>query len=688
MKLTTLSKVTKTFLAGAFLSSTVLLTGCGGSDQEISLEPVNADASGYVVMNFALSDIPFPHDALFSGSTDGTLNIPVDDPENYADPRVAMNAIDGFSTSAPITFKTSQALDVADSNTNGLSDIFETGVVVYKTSVVIDPESGARVIASIDGQLIPGVDYFPVVSDAATSAQNIAILPLKPLEPKTTYLITVNNAVLDRDGDPLKKSIYYSALSGTESLVGTAYEDLQPLQQLTLAHLNALVNAGKDTASLVASWSFTTQSIGAVLTDVQTQVSNSSLGVVDTGKDTSIVGGAGLAQLYAGTMSVPYYSGIPSEANPIAPLNTFWKSADGALLSFLNATPAKNADATIPVLMSVPKIGTKPDAGWPVVIFQHSVTESRTNLLAIADTLANAGFAAVAIDMPLHGVTDTESALYMGALERTFNVDYVTQDGEDVLAAAPDGVIDTSGRHFINLSHLVVTRDNLRQAVSDLMQLRSALENFQSGGLLDASQVSFVGHSLGAMVGGIYQAFESADEAVYAMPGLQAPYLLAASASFAPEIEAGLAAQGVVTGSSEYQQFLLAAQTVVDSADPVNYVSHLANNTLLFEVVGNEVLGNAPDQTIPNAVATAPLAGTNPWIALQDLNLVSPSANVLTAVTDGKGVMQFTDGHHGSILIPSDGDDVVVTQTMQEAMASFLTSGGTSVTVSDDSTVK
>jgi triacylglycerol lipase len=163
---------------------------------------------------------------------------------------------------------------------------------------------------------------------------------------------------------------------------------------------------------------------------------------------------------------------------------------------------------------------------------------------------------------------------------------------------------------------------------------------------------------------------------------------LAASASFAPEIEAGLAAQGVVTGSSEYQQFLLAAQTVVDSADPVNYVSHLANNTLLFEVVGNEVLGNAPDQTIPNAVATAPLAGTNPWIALQDLNLVSPSANVLTAVTDGKGVMQFTDGHHGSILIPSDGDDVVVTQTMQEAMASFLTSGGTSVTVSDDSTVK
>ncbi|MBO1926273.1 lipase [Thiomicrorhabdus sp. 6S2-11] len=688
MKLTTLSKVTKTFLAGAFLSSTALLTGCGGSDQEISLEPVNADASGYVVMNFALSDIPFPHDALFSGSTDGTLNIPVDDPENYADPRVAMNAIDGFSTSAPITFKTSQALEIADSNTNGLSDIFESGVAVYKTSVVIDPETHARVITAIDKQLVPGVDYFPVVSDAETDAKNIAILPLKPLEPKTTYLITVNNTVVDSDGDPLKKSIYYSALSGTESLVGTVYQELEPLRQLTLAHLSAIAGEGHNTDNVVASWSFTTQSIGAVLTDVQTQVSNSSLGVVDTGKDTSIVGGAGLAQLYAGTMSVPYYSGTPSEANPIAPLNTFWKSADGALLSFLNTTPAKNADATIPVLMSVPKIGTKPDAGWPVVIFQHSVTESRTNLLAIADTLANAGFAAVAIDMPLHGVTDTESALYMGALERTFNVDYVTQDGEDVLAAAPDGVIDTSGRHFINLSHLVVTRDNLRQAVSDLMQLRSALENFQSGGLLDASQVSFVGHSLGAMVGGIYQAFEPADEAVYAMPGLQAPYLLAASASFAPEIEAGLAAQGVVTGSSEYQQFLLAAQTVVDSADPVNYVSHLANNTLLFEVVGNEVLGNVPDQTIPNAVATAPLAGTNPWIALQDLNLVSPSANVLTAVSDGKGVMQFTDGHHGSILIPSDGNDVVVTQTMQEAMASFLASGGTSVTVSDDSTVK
>ena len=45
--------------------------------------------------------IPFPNDLLFAGTTDLTLNIPVTDAGNFSDPKVAMNALDGFSTSAP-----------------------------------------------------------------------------------------------------------------------------------------------------------------------------------------------------------------------------------------------------------------------------------------------------------------------------------------------------------------------------------------------------------------------------------------------------------------------------------------------------------------------------------------------------------------------------------------------------------
>lgn len=680
MKLNTMSKLTRTALTATLLSASLLLSGCGGSDQDIDLAPVNSDDARYVVMNFALSDIPFPHDALFSGSTDGTLNIPVDDPSNYADPKVAMNAVDGFSTSAPITFKVNTLLDLSDAQQNTIPDVLESGVSIYQLTLT---QSGFVV----SDTLTLGVDYVPAVSAADSSQTRIAILPLKPLNPQSTYVVAVNDAVTDNAGDSLAKSFFYKALSGTESLVGTSYEDLEPLRQLTLAQLNALANEGVDVSKINASWSFTTQSIGSVLENLAQEIDNNSLMVADTGATTSNFGGAGAAQLYAGTLTLPYFGGVPSQSNPVAPLNTFWHGSGGNLLTSNNPSPAKKSDATVPVLMSVPNIGVKPDSGWPVVIFQHGITQNRGNLLTIADRLAAAGFAAVAIDMPLHGISPNSSLAPLrinGVTERTFDVDYVTEnESGNVTAAIPDANADSSGRHFINLSHLVVTRDNLRQAVADLMQLRSGIENMDSAGLLDSSQISFAGHSLGAMVGGIYQSIEPADEAVYAMPGVQIAYFLAESANYSAEIATGLAANGIQVPSAEYQQFLLATQTVVETVDPLNYVANLVNPSLLFEVVGNDA-GNLPDQTIPNSVATAPLAGTEPWIALQALNPVSGSQ----AIQQGKGVMRFTDGYHGSILLPSDNDDQVVTQTMQEAMASFFVSDGVAVQITDDSTVQ
>jgi hypothetical protein len=47
------------------------------------------------------SIVPFPTNLLLQGTGDLTLNIPVADATNYADPQVALNALDGFSTTAP-----------------------------------------------------------------------------------------------------------------------------------------------------------------------------------------------------------------------------------------------------------------------------------------------------------------------------------------------------------------------------------------------------------------------------------------------------------------------------------------------------------------------------------------------------------------------------------------------------------
>src|SRR2546430_15451344 len=129
----------------------------------------------------------------------------------------------------------------------------------------------------------------------------------------------------------------------------------------------------------------------------------------------------------------------------------------------------------------------KPPTGWPIVIFQHGITANRTNVLAIAEAFAQAGIVAIAIDLPLHGLTapsdPTKPSTYLyassanpfyaglglpasGSIERTFDLDTLNNT---TLAPVPDGVIDGSGLHFLNLSSLLTTRDNLREASTDLV---------------------------------------------------------------------------------------------------------------------------------------------------------------------------------------------------------------------------
>jgi len=674
----------------AIVSLVVLLAGCGGSDQTISLDSVAgtpdqiAETQGSVVMDFTTSNIPFPHDALFSGSEDGTLNIPVEDATDVSDPTVALNALDGFSTTSPITFSLTKAMDTADANANTIADVLELGVKVFKTTS--DPVTKA--VLSVDSQLIPGVDYFPMAVDA----QTVAIVPIKPLLPKTTYLMVVSDSLKDEDGLSLTKGIIYESLSGTEVLTGSL-EGLESLRQLTLAQLAAVSGEISSEELIIASWTFTTQSTADVLSTLQAGVSNETIAVVDTSLKTDVVGGSGKAHIYSGTLTVPYYLTTPSETNPIAPLTGYWKGVEGSLVTQFNPSPVKTEDATIPVLMTKPAEGatglTKPADGWPVVIFQHGVSQNRGNIFAVADALAQAGYATIAIAMPLHGISaeDTLASFRIdGISERQFDVDYVTQDETGAITeATPDGVVDTSGRHYINLSSLLTMRDNVRQSISDLMHLKASLpflSNTVGNNIVDSSKVAFVGHSLGGIVGGVFTDLldDELESAVFAMAGTQASYLLAGSPEFGPEIIEGLAAQGIEAGSADFNKFLLAAQTVVDSADPVNYVSGITTASLMIEVVGIDTASQ--DQVVPNSVATAPLAGTEPWVALQQLNGLTDTG----AVTSGKGVLRFISGDHSSILSPAA--DVTATVTMQEAMASFIATKGAAISVSDNSTIK
>ena len=674
-----------TILTSLFIS-TAMLTACGGEKQDITLDPVTPSTEqasatkGSPIFDPLTSRLPFPNDLLFAGSTDGTLNIPVADATDIADPKNSLNELDGFALSGAMSVGLSKAMK---------SDSLVTAVKVFKVTT----DLATKAVTGIETTLTSGVDFFPSLT---ADGKTLVILPLKPLIAKSSYMVVITDDLADVDGQSAISGAIYAYLklqtplieNGKSQVAGLADASalsLEPIRQLTQAQLAHASAAGVNRDKVVMSWSFSTQSATDVIDKVTANVTNTSLALVDSGSTTANITG-GTAKIFVGTLTVPYYQTAPSQANPTAPLTSKWKGATGGNLTrysiLAGDSPKKTTDVTIPVIATTPAGGCN---NCKVVIYQHGITTNRATVLAVADAYASIGFATIAIDMPLHGITPTSTAAAFrldGVTERTFELDLVSQNADGAITAmGPDDIADSSGRHFIQLGSLLTIRDNLRQGVSDLVHLKASLSSNSIGINFDEDNVHFLGHSLGGMVGANFVNIATdLKTASFAMSGTQAAYILTNSASFGPEIATGLALKGIQKGSADFASFELAAQAAIDSADPISILTSISVPSLMLEVVGN---GNADsdDQVIPNSVTTAPLAGTDAWINVQGLNKLTDSG----AVTDGKGYIQFVEGGHSSLLKP---DTDTVTKTMQEAIVSFAATDGTAISVTSNSTIK
>jgi hypothetical protein len=254
------------------------------------------------------------------------------------------------------------------------------------------------------------------------------------------------------------------------------------------------------------------------------------------------------------------------------------------------------------------------------------------------------------------------------------------------LAAGPDGKPDDSGTHFINLSSLLTSRDNIRQSVANLFVLRKSLANMvsASGGEaipVDENIVRFSGHSLGGMVGTNYLAFDdTVGAASFFMPGGGIAQLLNGSESFGPKIRTGLEAKGVSAGTPEFDAFFIAAQTVLDSADPINFGAEAAakHPIHMTEVIGGN--SSPSDRVIPNRVEGAPLSGTEPLAAVMSLPAVTVPGGT------GSGIVRFTAGDHSSILRPTASLEATI--EMQTETATFLATNGAKLPVAAGSPVQ
>jgi hypothetical protein len=388
----------------------------------------------------------------------------------------------------------------------------------------------------------------------------------------------------------------------------------------------------------------------------------------------------GIATIYTGYLDIAYYG------DPANPLTTFWINSSLAPPNPQNPLPiARVPNRRIPLLATLPNAQsgrTQPAAGWPVVIFQHGVTVNRTIMLAMADSFAQAGFAVVAIDLPLHGVTDTTSPFYQGpghALgnnERHFNMDNVGATG----VFAPDGQID-NGWQIFNVSNPLNARDHIRQAVADMIALKRTLPSLDFPNVpnpdLDASRIHFVGSSLGSIVSGVFLGVDTEirTATLQSPAGPWTSILTDPQATvFGGPIRNALSAQGLPPGTVGFDNFVRDLQTVIDPVDPVNFAADAATHPIhVIEILGDTSVPNRPTDYIAQLWGLPSVSTTTPG------GPPGPPGSI-------EGIVRFTAGAHSSLFDPRP--SAAVTAEMQQQTVWYAATGGGQIRIQAPSVVQ
>jgi hypothetical protein len=689
-----------------------------GNGNPSGANPPPAAAATAALFQPAQGVFPFPNDLYFSGTTDGTINI---QPANGLIPQqVGLNALDGWSTTAPIRVRFASALNAASFSA--------ANVRVYQVTV----SNTNKAVSGFTRVLTYGTDYsVGVAADTGVGPTVLEIRPLVPLAPSvgpatptdpvppgTGYLVVLTNGIQMASGSAATADRDYAAiktaLGPTVNPAGCATLPNAPMQGacgFTASHYAVAANpalgpAAVNPANVIVSFHFSTQATRDTMRALGLMIFNPAAPVPAIGVNAApgiplnAINPAlpAIANARFGTVTVPYYSPIPTAQAPggistdVTVLRRAWTAAaappapladpnNERNLTRFNPVPALQANKAIPLLLTVPNAnagpaGVKPANGWPVVIFQHGITGDRSNALAIAGAFAQAGWVVAAVDLPLHGVTNAASPLYQASNEQTFNLDLVVNATG---ASGPDSVIDSSGTHYINLTYPLASRDNQRQAAVNLLALTRALPSLDLDGDtgtpdIDGTRIAFAGLSLGSMTGIIYGSVLPNPALTRSMalsvPGGGVAELLRDSVQFGPRINAGLQAQGLLPGTSLYNQFMRDVQAIVDAGDPLNYVASTASQRTIYlqQVVGATTPPPNPDQVVPNSATQRLIA------AINAAGITFP--RVVPGVPRvGSGYVNFIAGDHGSLLSPAA--SAATTVEMQTEVVTFTVTGNT-----------
>ena len=305
--------------------------------------------------------LSIPNDLIFQGTVDGTLEIPVDDPTDGSDPFVAISALDGWSISQPfplaIEFPAGTSLNADSASEAASVRIFET--IMGGDATDADCASVTRGLAcKVVSELVFGQHFV-----TQKSGDNVVVVPTQPLKAETSYIMVMTNNLRDNNGKAVAGSTTYELARQDINTLPLGNASQLGLQGAINSYEAAVVAAGVDSDSIIYTAAMTTQSTTRVLSTVKAVMAKVSvpqmvanaqsgiptIGVADTNLSVAnVLNGLipdSLIPLYSaanyirGSITLPYYSGLPSAENPLAPVNDWWRARcdSGATLAGLAA---------------------------------------------------------------------------------------------------------------------------------------------------------------------------------------------------------------------------------------------------------------------------------------------------------------------------------------------------------------
>lgn len=544
-------------------------TRFGLSPQEIAVAGSMTTSSAQTIWNDAnTGKVPLPSNLLLDEDQEHVaLPILESDPPETAHIKHVLNHYDGFSTRGAIRFEATAEVDPTTALDPANHRLFRYDAQTGELTEELELERG-------------------VLDDGRT----VYMRPRLALEPDTLYLHVATSDITTRETSQRLRPQPLSALlmfqsslldEAQRSAVSTLSDEqarrLEPLraeQRLLLDALSSQYGVKRGDLALATTFR-TVDALGFLMAhraelyeqEVRTDVVN----IVDRS---------------------PSERGLPIILRDVETIITGELTVrdhiDRKTLRFREDGQAE--ERLVSFVLTIPE-GAKKGVPIPTVIFGHGLATSRELLYLIAQKLAEAGYAAITLDLPLHGersvcLRDSSCAGSNATCDedrRCKNADGTPGQLNRIDSPFPDGPSYpvTSGEPFIIIDDIEASRDHFVQAVMDMSQLVRVVKQADwatatGGYLLDGDDLMYLGMSLGGILGSILSVVEpSIDTYVLNVPGAGLLQMMENSAAFSSLYQQELDRRDITSRDSDaYFQFQNILYWMLDPIDPINVVQH------------------------------------------------------------------------------------------------------------------